>query len=706
MQQQDGETVGPTERREVALPAVAPPIDSDFCYSYLQCHNNIKWTRDIICIDDLIDAKKNEICDLITLNATAEDLSQLNMSSMNLMQCKRHAACIVSCKNTMPSTLCRWVSPLTLSPFATTSKDWVWLAMQQQHQPLEIAMNEKQRQEITFRCLKALNQVLLEARFMGEAKRYLQWCYKDNIAHQNPTILLARMQWLEGIRDSNDLAHCMASIVDPIIRDIQRHVLPFIIHRPDVMLAHQATLECLWLDRSLSIVAVAKPQEPQKHNIEWFFEKHSFTDNVSVTALREPQHLALKALERYWKSPSFVGTFPKTTMHHTNHIMQQTTLVMDLRDCFRRFLLQSFRDNVEEKTEKEFHLIWENMKQVHGRISPTPALIVLPTGVGKTGVLCLAPLMSSFACRRVLAVCPNVEIRHHLADSFRKFYKMIGISDASPRFKVIDGKFRARWYPDDDVYITNIHRLCGDNLVESFPSDFFNVIIVDEAHHAESTMYRVLREYFVSAAFVFLTATPFRGDHQVIGAREIYRYPVREAIENRYMKNICFVTTSSESQVMSVGVKKLLALRSVSGICHQAILQATNAKQAQDLVELWKQHPDCSGLAIDCVTSKHSKDHNKATLKLLKTGKLDAIVHVDMLTEGFNWNKLSVCLVFRRFSSFAPFVQLVGRVVRWIQEATEADNVAYVIVSKQLDLEQYWILYKESTTINATEDWF
>jgi len=49
---------------------------------------------------------------------------------------------------------------------------------------------------------------------------------------------------------------------------------------------------------------------------------------------------------------------------------------------------------------------------------------------------------------------------------------------------------------------------------------------------------------------------------------------------------------------------------------------------------------------------------------------------------------------------------LVGRVVRWIQEATEADNVAYVIVSKQLDLEQYWILYKESTTINATEDWF
>jgi superfamily II DNA or RNA helicase len=51
---------------------------------------------------------------------------------------------------------------------------------------------------------------------------------------------------------------------------------------------------------------------------------------------------------------------------------------------------------------------------------------------------------------------------------------------------------------------------------------------------------------------------------------------------------------------------------------------------------------------------------------LAKEGKLDVVIHVGQLGEGFDAPALSVVAVFKVFRSMAPFMQLLGRAARRI----------------------------------------
>lgn len=48
----------------------------------------------------------------------------------------------------------------------------------------------------------------------------------------------------------------------------------------------------------------------------------------------------------------------------------------------------------------------------------------------------------------------------------------------------------------------------------------------------------------------------------------------------------------------------------------------------------------------------------------LRDGKLDIIVHVGMLGEGFDHKRLSVAVIFRPFRNIGSYSQFVGRAIR------------------------------------------
>jgi hypothetical protein len=56
--------------------------------------------------------------------------------------------------------------------------------------------------------------------------------------------------------------------------------------------------------------------------------------------------------------------------------------------------------------------------------------------------------------------------------------------------------------------------------------------------------------------------------------------------------------------------------------------------------------------------------HSTLYVQALRSGKLDVIVHVDMLGEGFDHPNLSVAVIFCSFRSMPRFSQFVGRAVR------------------------------------------
>ena len=53
--------------------------------------------------------------------------------------------------------------------------------------------------------------------------------------------------------------------------------------------------------------------------------------------------------------------------------------------------------------------------------------------------------------------------------------------------------------------------------LNQFPNDYFNTIIIDEAHHCISDSYQKVLRHFPDAEVLGVTATPDRGDMQNLG---------------------------------------------------------------------------------------------------------------------------------------------------------------------------------------------
>ena len=64
----------------------------------------------------------------------------------------------------------------------------------------------------------------------------------------------------------------------------------------------------------------------------------------------------------------------------------------------------------------------------------------------------------------------------------------------------------------------------ADRWLPQFPPDFFDLILVDEGHHAAAESWQKVFRRFPDAKVVSLTATPFRADEQQLHGEVLYRF--------------------------------------------------------------------------------------------------------------------------------------------------------------------------------------
>lgn len=92
----------------------------------------------------------------------------------------------------------------------------------------------------------------------------------------------------------------------------------------------------------------------------------------------------------------------------------------------------------------------------------------------------------------------------------------------------------SNWALDEaNIVILNIHKLqerLDKALVKRVPSDYFDMIIIDEAHHSTAPTWEKTLEYFSSTKVIKLTWTPFRSDGEVIEGKYVYKYPLSKAM--------------------------------------------------------------------------------------------------------------------------------------------------------------------------------
>ena len=116
-----------------------------------------------------------------------------------------------------------------------------------------------------------------------------------------------------------------------------------------------------------------------------------------------------------------------------------------------------------------------------GEGSPSfPAIVVLPTGCGKSGLIACAPF--GIAEGRVLVVAPNLTIKDGLAnDTFSgtdHFYQLCNVLPPDARLPRVVALERGRVNEEDcrraDVIVTNVQQMQG--WLPLFPSDFFDCL--------------------------------------------------------------------------------------------------------------------------------------------------------------------------------------------------------------------------------------
>ena len=368
------------------------------------------------------------------------------------------------------------------------------------------------------------------------------------------------------------------------------------------------------------------------------------------------------------------------------------------------------------------------------RAGKNKAILQIPVGCGKTGLAALLPL--GLAEGRVIVIAPNLTIKNGLYDAMditnrqKCFWRKTGVLNkdqmASGPLACTLETGNISVATKSHIVITNIQQLTtnADKWLTQFPDDFFDLIIVDEAHHSAATSWQIVIDRFPSAKVVYLTATPFRSDRQEIDGELVFRYSFRSATLKGYIKRLkaSYVAPSEielgfrdergrtyslddvlklkEKDWFSRGValarlcnlhivdsslEKLEELRQ-SGTRHQLIAVACSINHAREIRSLYQER----GFNADVIHSKQSDDEQAVILNALHNGTLDCIVQVQMLGEGFDHPKLSVAAIFRPFRTLAPYVQFVGRIMRVVvqNDPVHPDNVGHIVTHLGMNLDE------------------
>ena len=163
-------------------------------------------------------------------------------------------------------------------------------------------------------------------------------------------------------------------------------------------------------------------------------------------------------------------------------------------------------------------------------------LLVLPTGTGKTIVFSAITEECVRNGERVLILAHRGELLDQAAD---KLYKTTGLKASVEK---AEQSCLGEWYR---VVVGSVQTLMREKRLAGFSRDYFDTIIIDEAHHAISDSYTRVLEYFCNAKVLGVTATPDRGDMKNLGAvfdSLAYEYTLPKAIKEGYLSPIKAVT--------------------------------------------------------------------------------------------------------------------------------------------------------------------
>ena len=173
----------------------------------------------------------------------------------------------------------------------------------------------------------------------------------------------------------------------------------------------------------------------------------------------------------------------------------------------------------------------------------------MPTGCGKTIVFAKVTEECVRQGNRVLILAHRGELLEQAADKIEKATGLVCATEKAEETCL------GSWFR---ITVGSVQSLMRESRLSRFPEDYFNTIIIDEAHHCISDSYQRVLQHFPDARVLGVTATPDRGDMKNLGQvfeSLAYEYTLPRAIKEGYLSPIKAVTIPLKVDLTGVGVQ-------------------------------------------------------------------------------------------------------------------------------------------------------
>ncbi|MDY7106712.1 MAG: DUF3427 domain-containing protein [Actinomycetota bacterium] len=308
-------------------------------------------------------------------------------------------------------------------------------------------------------------------------------------------------------------------------------------------------------------------------------------------------------------------------------------------------------------------------------------LLVAATGTGKTVMAALdyASLRAAPGRSRLLYVAHRREILDQAAATFRHALREPGFGEL----------WVAGARPDRfDHVFASIQSLAATDL-DHLPPDHFDVVVVDEFHHAAAPTYRRLLDHVRPRELLGLTATPERSDGldvlrwfdgriaaelRLWDAIDQHRlvpfmyYGVHDGVDLRdvpWTRGRGYDVDALSNVYTSTDAWARVVVRETGRhVDDPSTMRALGFCVSVDHARFMARHFASNGIAAVAVSGQSPADERQAALDGLRDGRIRVVFSVDLFNEGVDLPTVDTVLLLRPTESPTLFLQQLGRGLR------------------------------------------
>ncbi|MFW3439899.1 DEAD/DEAH box helicase [Aliarcobacter butzleri] len=388
-----------------------------------------------------------------------------------------------------------------------------------------------------------------------------------------------------------------------------------------------------------------------KSNIEWNVKTITKKDDIFLKDV-------LNEFETLWKSSREVNDEFLTS--YSNFLNNQNKE-------FKSFNSNQIKTNfMQEKALEKL----ENLRKK----GENKALIIAATGSGKTYLSAFD--VKNFKAKTILFLVHRENILIKAKQSFETILPEIN------SFGLYTGNKKEQ----DKNYLFSTIQTMSSNFSD-FSQDFFEYIIIDEAHHVTSPSYKKILEYFNPKFLLGLTATSNRMDgnsiYEVFDENIALDIRLNEALEHNLIVPFHYYGISDIQSIDYENIDltkidllaKLLSVNKRVDFIIDKMDFYSNSGNKRKVLGFCVSKEHCNfmseefnkkGINSITLTSEDSISKREESIKRLENenDNLEVIFTVDIFNEGIDIPSINMVLFLRPTNSPIVFVQQLGRGLR------------------------------------------